>query len=336
MGSQSLALHDGPVELPILEQARNFVRFLSEQERALRKTGSTTPPQAAKQAVAERFWQLFDAARQAQPSIASAELAGIKERFRTILMPWLCKSRYHCRSIVKPQGYSGDFMIIEWMYDLEGDACESPHQAAIVNCLDYAFSTIDSVIGVWERRAWLRDLTIGEMARGKPFAMLDVACGGARYIRDALDRSPARDNTRFTLVDQDPEALDFARTVNLSPFQDQLEAICVPIRSLAKVLSGRQFDMIVCSGLFDYLGEFQAGFLLKGLTEALRPGGLIAITNFHPQDRSATIKDWGADWQIVFRDEPTVAKLFAQCGLQADIGVSSNGSLTMASARKPS
>jgi SAM-dependent methyltransferase len=210
----------------------------------------------------------------------------------------------------------------------------SRSRAAIINCLDYVFSTIDSVAGVWERRRWLRDLVLGEIGGCSSLALLDVACGGARYIRDAFERSATTQGVRVTLVDQDPAALDYARAVNLAPFVPQLETVCTPIRGLATVLSDRKFDMIVCSGLFDYLNEIQAGFLLAGLVAALNPGGLLAITNFHPQDRSATIKDWGADWQIVFRDEKQVGRLFEQCGLRPDIAVSSNGSLTMASARK--
>ncbi|MDF3074722.1 MAG: methyltransferase, CheR-type [Alphaproteobacteria bacterium] len=318
----------------VLEDARHFTQFLADLERQLRKTGSTSPPLEAKQAVAQGFWNVFDAARKAERLISPDILPDIKERFRTILMPWLCKSRNHGRAIVKPQGYSGDFMVIEYMYEMEHDPCDNPHQAAIVNCLDYAFNSIDSVQSVWERRRWLAGIANAELARRPDLRILDVACGGARYLRDALSCAAGAEQALITLVDQDPAALNYARDVSLLQYAAQIETICVPIKSLSPVLNGRKFDLIICSGLFDYLGDMEAAFLLHGLASALEVGGMLAITNFHPQDRSAAIKDWGADWQIVFRNEQQVRQLFVPTQLDPAVHVSANGSLVMAAARR--
>jgi extracellular factor (EF) 3-hydroxypalmitic acid methyl ester biosynthesis protein len=329
MNKQSY-LNDGH---SVLEDARRFTRFLADLERQLRKTGSTSPPIEAKQAVAEGFWRVFDAARQAESAIAPDILPDIKAQFRAILMPWLCKSRNHGRAILKPQGYSGDFMVIEYMYEMEHDPCDNPHQAAIVNCLDYAFTQIDSVRSVWERRRWLRDVVSAELAKKPELRILDVACGGARYLREALATVPDAQAT-ITLVDQDPAALNFARSASLRDYTDRVETICTPIKNLAPVLSGRKFDVAICSGLFDYLGDMEAALLVHGLAASLVSGGVLALTNFHPQDRSAAIKDWGADWQLVFRDEEQVKRLFAPAGLEPSLHLSDNGSLVMASARK--
>ena len=319
----------------VLDDARRFTLFLADLERQLRKSGSTTPPQEAKQKVAEGFWGVFEAARKAEPAISPDILPDIKAQFRTILMPWLCKSRNHGRAIIKPQGYSGDFMVIEYMYEMENDPCENPHQAAIVNCLDYAFTTIDSVRSVSERRRWLAGLASAELARRPGLRILDIACGGARYLRDALSTASKPEQALITLIDQDPAALHYARNTNLLPYASQIETVCVPVKSLAPVLSGRKFDLVICSGLFDYLADLEATFLLHTLASVVDGGGLLAITNFHPQDRSAAIKDWGADWQIVFRDEQQVKQLFTPAQLEPALHLSENGSLVMAAARKP-
>lgn len=43
--------------------------------------------------------------------------------------------------------------------------------------------------------------------------------------------------------------------------------------------------------------------LLSYLLAITNKGGMVTIYNFHH-------KDWGADWQLFFRDEPTIVSLF--------------------------
>ena len=140
----------------------------------------------------------------------------VRAQCRDILGGWLFRSRYFNRSFHKPHGYAGDFMIIEWIYDLETDGCEDPAQPGIVNCLDYLYSTIHAVVSVQQRRRWFSRLLHAETRPGRrSLRVLDVACGGARYIRDFLAATDDASGMQITLVDQDVAALAYCRTRSL-------------------------------------------------------------------------------------------------------------------------
>ena len=46
------------------------------------------------------------------------------------------------------------------------------------------------------------------------------------------------------------------------------------------------------------------------MANSVETGGVLAITNFHPEDASAFCKDWLADWPLILRTEEQVAELF--------------------------
>jgi SAM-dependent methyltransferase len=229
---------------------------------------------------------------------------------RRIVGPWLDRSRHFNRSYHKPHGYAGDYRMVEWMYDLEGDPCADPTQPAIVNCLDYVFATVHSVRGVWERRHNFARLLAEEHRRHGRLRLLDVACGGARYTRDFLEGLPDAGDVEVTLVDQDPAALAFCRTVSLAPWADRLTTLSLPVTRLAEAVPAGAFDVVLSAGLFDYLDDGPARALLAHMAALTAPGGLTVVANFHPGDPSRAVKDWLVDWPLVFRDEAALASLF--------------------------
>jgi extracellular factor (EF) 3-hydroxypalmitic acid methyl ester biosynthesis protein len=318
-------------ERDVVAATQQFTGVLKDVERQLRRQPLSPPPQKAKELVAQAFWALFAVSEEFASQHQDVDLTALKRNFRGTLMPWLCRSRYFWRSMMKPHGYSGDFRMMEWMYDLEGDDFADLTQPALVNCLDYTFSTIHSVQSVWERRRWLAGHLRREFERAGALAVLDVGCGGARYVRDFLSQTESSGATRIVLVDQDPAAIAYARDQALAPWPWQVAAFPAPVKRLPSFISG-EFDVVISSGLFDYLNEAEARSTIACLLAVLKPGGLLAITNFHSEDRSAHCKDWGADWQLVLRDEEAMGALFP-AGVEVELGRSANGSLLFASVR---
>lgn len=314
------------------DAAFNFTAKLDAAERAFRKAAITIPELSKKQQLADDYWSLFDCVQSFEASHSRHDLDPFKVRLREIISPWLCRSKFFWRSYAKPHGYAGDFKIIDWMYDLETSAGEDPTEPALVNCLDYIFSTNHSVISLWDRRHWLNALLTKEAESNQALRVLDIACGGARYIQDFLDQTPKSDNISVTLVDQDPAALAFASTINLPHYKQNVETICAPIKNLSDVIS-EKYDVIISSGLFDYLDHETGSALIGFLSSRLNQHGTIAITNYHKSDRSAVSKDWCADWPLIFKDENDVARLFPEEGHLA-MTLSPNDSLIMARWKK--
>lgn len=317
----------------VLDAARGLGQYFQDTDRGMRRSGTTVPSAELKEEVASRFWDLVRAIDRLDG--VGEDMSLLRSQCRDILGTWLFRCRFFNRSYHKPHGYAGDFRMIEWMYDLEGDPCADPTQPGIVNCLDHVFATLPCVHSVWERRHWLAQLLRAEYRRcGGRLRVLDVACGGARYIADFLSSLPDASGVELTLVDQDPAALEYCRTVSLSHWEPQLMARCLPIHRLAVTPSGGPFDMVISAGLFDYLDTAAGAGLLTHLVGMTAPGGVTAVANFHPADPSRNVRDWLGDWSLIHRDEAGLAALFPEPAWVAT-SRSENGALSFALARCP-
>jgi extracellular factor (EF) 3-hydroxypalmitic acid methyl ester biosynthesis protein len=205
--------------------------------------------------VTEELWR-FSRILDAYTRDIDAESAQIVESIvRQPIHPWLLRSRFWSRAYLKPQGFAGDYRMVEWMYDLEEDSCDDPTQPAIVNCLDSAMKSVHCVQAVWHRRWWFRVLIEQVQNRlDRPVRVLDIACGGSRYCRDFLDLHP--DRLELTVVDQDPSAIAYVHSWLDSRSRDRHRLLCSPVKSLPELLpvwrERGAFDVVISTGLFDY------------------------------------------------------------------------------------
>jgi SAM-dependent methyltransferase len=319
---------------PVLEIARHFVGHLEEADRGMRRSGITIPPVEIKQRIASRFWDLIGAIDQFEAS-ATEDRMPVRDQCRGMVAAWLFRSRFFNRSYHKPHGFAGDFRMVEWMYDLENDACADPTQPGIVNCLDHVFATVHSVRSVWERRHWFARLLQREHRRhGGQLRILDVACGGARYIADFLASVDDVQGIEVTLIDQDAAALEYCREVSLRHWGQCLTAQCLPIKRLPEALRACAFDIVLSAGLFDYLDDAAGTALLEHMVHLTVPGGVTVVANFHPADPSRHVKGWLVDWPLIFRDEAALAALFPDPA-NVQTSLSENGALTYARAPRP-
>ncbi|MGQ0696981.1 MAG: class I SAM-dependent methyltransferase [Panacagrimonas sp.] len=330
--------HIMDAELLGLATAR-FLAIAQNVEREYRRASSTRPESALANKLIDAFWTLMKSADEHSRTLTDLELAREKSRLRAALFPVVGKSRFFSRSFLKPQGYAGDFLIVEWMYDLEGSDCHDPYQSAFVNSLDGVFQTIHSVVSIWERRHWLARLIATEceerLSRQARIRVLDIACGGGRYLADALHRvAPGlRERIDFVLCDQDPAALSYARSATFADSCVNLTTHCTPIKHLPRLIQGLQFDVIVASGLFDYFDRDYSVQMLTHLHQNLSPGGVLAFTNYTPEDASKVAKEWVADWSLILKDEEVVAEIIRASGLTPHVTHSENRSLVMATGR---
>lgn len=318
------------------EAAHAFVTVLATIDGDARRHGRTVPTAHERSAVVQEFWDgLVPMLRLVERGLDESELTTLRADVQAILHPWLLRGRLWNRSIVKPHGYAGDFRTLEWMYDLEDDECADKTVPAAVNLVDELFRSVHSVQAVWHRREWFADLlTEHWFATTAPVRVLDVACGGSRYIQDVIARHGAA-AVDPTFVDQDPAALAFIESWLASGGDRRARLICAPVRHLTKSLHVREdrdeapFDVVISTGLFDYLDREAASDLLAQMSALARPGGTVAISNFSPADESRVVKDWIADWPLIYRDRAQLAELFG-AGLKPALSESPDGGLLYA------
>jgi SAM-dependent methyltransferase len=326
-----------PVCEVVRETAHTLVFELQTIDRRARREARTLPTQQEAATVRTIFWGgLIPAIADAESALAADARDQLAVEARSMLAPWLLRSTYWSRSLIKPHGYAGDYRMVELMYDLEIAPEADPCAPAVVNVLDSLFRSVHSVQAVWHRRAWFAGLIEAALTDvDRPVRVLDVACGGSRYVRDVIDRrGPTA--VHATFLDQDPAAVAHVASWLPAPAHPHARLVCAPIRDLPASIPvaadpADGFDVVIATGVFDYLPDDAAHGLLDHMYAVTRPGGTVAICNFAPADRSRLVKSWLVDWPLIYRTDVELAGLF---GIRPDprVTASPDGGLLYAHA----
>jgi len=230
--------------------------------------------------------------------------------FREKTNPILSKSYFINRCRTWPRGQQGDFETLELAYK------NTPFSEGIGYYLDKYLISTDLGIGVRERIEKLRDLLKGELKSRSAPKVLDVACGSCREVFE-LTPEIKSSKARYTCVDIDPEALNFARDrfSHAGLLSDQVELLTYNALRMfdyetAITEFGKQ-DIIYSVGYFDYLPDDFLEKMLKTLYMMLKPGGKL-ITSFKDANRyRPQIYHWLVDWDgFLQRTEVDFDRLF--------------------------
>jgi SAM-dependent methyltransferase len=275
-----------------------------------RRVDRTVPTAEERETVASTFWNAVHEFETVHRRVTRFKRARCAATARELLHPWLLRSDYWSRSYLKPYGYSGDFRTLEWIYDLERDSCADPTKPAVVNLLDYLYRTMHGVRAVWHRRRWYAQLVaelLDTSPARQPVRILDLACGGSRYVRDVIGSGVDVGPLELTFIDQDPAALAFIRSWLPVQLRGGTRLICGPVSHARKLVFEvsseplERFDLVISTSLLDYLDTVRARHVLSEMIQMTRPGGLVAVSNFAPEDASRIVKDWIIDWPLRYR-----------------------------------
>jgi SAM-dependent methyltransferase len=321
--------------------AEGFADLLLAIDRGTRGQGRTLPTADERELILHVFWDgLVEILIGAATECSEREAASVAAQIRATLSPWLLRSPVWNRSLVKPHGYRGDYRILESMYDLEADACADPTQPAVCNLLDELYRSVHSVQAVWDRRRWFAGLIERSLAAHQwPLRLLDVACGGARHLRDVIDRHP-EGVLEVTLIDREPAALAYVDAWLPTAAAVDCRLICGSPQAAAELVrrstsgSRPEFDLVISTGLFDYLPAAAARWLLADMADLTAPGGTLAVCNFVPADRARIVAEWIADWPLVYRSAAELAELLPSA-LHPELETAPRGDLVYATAIRP-
>ena len=151
--------------------------------------------------------------------------------------------------------------------------------------------------------------------RNRTARILSIACGGCL---DWLPVLPLLDKFagKIVLNDCDPGALALA-TERLQPVAGQIQLAAGDILRLAKRLgNGGRFDLVVAGGLFDYLSDTAAIFLLNAIRQyLLASGGVLFFTNIAKGNPWRTLMEHGSNWNLIERTEKQIRELCRDAGI---------------------
>ena len=222
-------------------------------------------------------------------------------------------------SLHKPHGYTGDFEIIDNMY--QKHVTDDP----LLKKWDQYFHAQSAPTAVRNRKAYFKRLLKGaeREEREEPVYVLDVASGPARDIYEFLNNGRKHD-VIFECVDSDADAISYAKDL-CSPFLDQIDFQEV---NAFRFTSERKYDLIWSAGLFDYLSDKGFTFLLQNLLPQLSEEGELVIGNFAEDNPTRDYMEIIGDWYLHYRSKEELINLAKDCGVEEEnirIGVEEAG-----------
>lgn len=241
------------------------------------------------------------------------------------LHPLLLTAPFVHRTFVKPLGYAGDY---EMMNMIQRDPAEGQSiYAKLVNMLFLSAAIPQSVRN---RTGILCNLLEGEAERvhaaGGRLRVMNIGCGPAIEVRRFLSELAEGLPCELTLMDFNDETLAYveSRLAEIAPLwreKAEVRLLHESVHNLLKASSGYseragQFDLVYCSGLFDYLSDKICSRLLRLFYSWLAPGGLVFVTNMHTSNPERKIMDFLMEWYLIYRDEVAMASLVPGLGQQ--------------------
>jgi extracellular factor (EF) 3-hydroxypalmitic acid methyl ester biosynthesis protein len=222
------------------------------------------------------------------------------------------------RARFKPRGYAGDYLMLEWI--LTDHRAEHP--------LGRAFDRYFQIQAAPQAVRSRTEETAAAMAAhciehdATDYRVVSVGSGPARDVLQAVGVLPPdrRGRLHVTLMDLDPEALDFARA-RLDPLLPPGSLGCVRENLYRLPQTPRmqehleRADFLVCSGLFDYLDDATAAAMLGLFWRQLAPGGLLLAGNFAPHNPTRAYMEWIGNWYLTYRTADEMQRLALRAGI---------------------
>lgn len=208
------------------------------------------------------------------------------------------------RARQKPLGYAGDFELLSRI--IEHRLCDDP----LGRLFDRYFQNQAAPSAVRSRTEHAAH-TLASLALSRAsdkFHVTSVGAGTGIDVQRGLELLPPaqRNSVGVTLLDLDQQSLDFAAAqVRQAVADDQVTAVRENLFRLGRKPKSAELldepDLLICTGLFDYLEDDVAADLLRLFWQRLAPGGQMLVGNFVPDHPTRAYMEWIGNWYLQYR-----------------------------------
>lgn len=213
----------------------------------------------------------------------------------------------------KPLGYSGDYLMMNFIYDYQGD-----HKYIGENSYEMLFNNYTCNIPIScsniARKIYLKEKilgTISEPFRDSQIQILSIASGPAREITELLCEEKIVKPTKFRCLDFERKALDHIKSevdsidakkkhfFQIDFFNEDIIRV-IRNKDLKERLKGQ--DLIYAFGIYDYLSDRIASRFTKELFDLLLPQGRLIICNASSEYESHRgYYELLGEWNMIYR-----------------------------------
>ena len=242
---------------------------------------------------------------------SSADLNDLRNWFREQADPTLFKGRMFKRATTWPEGYPGDYLTLEAVYE------NKPHGTGLAAHLDRYFLSRTLAVAVRSRLRKLTDDLARITTQGN---WLNIACGSCREL---LPIQTAIKGRIIHCVDSDSNALSYARDLvasqNGDAFQFHTENAFRLVSARRNVERFGKLAVIYSAGLFDYIKSDQLVRVLSGLYGSLAENGIL-IAPFKDARKYETFDyHWAVKWDFFLqRTEENYRQILADAGIPTE------------------
>ncbi len=269
-----------------------------------------------------------------------------REFIKRQLHPLMLCSPFMHRTYSKPLGYAGDYEMMSMVVrnGFEGKSL----YAKLVNSYLLAQPPCEAVRN---RVDYLEERIVRETSRmargGKVANIFCVACGPAWEAVNFISKHSLADMSKFHLLDFNAETLDYTtkkmneikrlhnRTTDVELVKNSVHNL---LRANSKATPPEpKYDLIYCSGLYDYLNDRVCQSLNDHLYNLLKPGGLMVVGNFAPFTPGQNLMEHLMDWFLIYRDSRQLSALVPERAVADNSAVFAeiSGSNIFLEVRKP-
>ena len=242
-----------------------------------------------------------------------------------------------------PRGYPGDFQTVEYLCDGVNHAPCGTFGRAIE-----AYALRSAPAQQHRNKVQAQSALVARrlVATEGPLRVLSIGCGGSRDLlaleRQGTDPAALR-RLSVVLNDSDPDALALSSS-RLARMGVQARGVAANVLAAIRQLAreGARFDLVLAGGLFDYLDDRAAAFVIRTCRRALlTQSGALFFTNIATGNPYRPWMDHIAAWRLIHRSPDDVRALAGEdadqtsASVRVDTDVSGLALLATISACRP-
>ncbi|MDO8436039.1 MAG: class I SAM-dependent methyltransferase family protein [bacterium] len=146
--------------------------------------------------------------------------------------------------------------------------------------------------------------------------LLSLACGSAQAVIEIMAEMKELD-IRATVVDLDPTAIDYARTLAKQyGIEDKITFIVGGVSNVEKVTNGARPHIIEMVGFLDYRPDAKAVRLVSQIHKSLLPNGIFLTGNTCPNLEQHFLR-WVINWSMIYRKPKVLGDIITKAGFLA-------------------
>jgi extracellular factor (EF) 3-hydroxypalmitic acid methyl ester biosynthesis protein len=239
---------------------------------------------------------------------------------RRQLHPLVLCAPFVYRTFQKPLGYAGDYEMVRMIL---GNPYEG--SSLFAKMVNYYFWEQAPAEAHRNRIKYLTEKIKEETKRissqGRLARIFDLGCGPAQEIQNFMMQDDLCERADLTLMDFNDETLQYTQK-SLEDIRVQYQRrtnIRLVKKSVNQILKEslkpvanpeeKNFDLVYCAGLFDYLSDRICKRLMNYFYEILAPEGLLIATNVASSNPARYLMEYFMEWHLVYRDDKQLASL---------------------------